>query len=180
MAKLALFFVLLAVACLIAGAYGALHDQVSYTVSPDYFHAFKFYQFNTPAHLQNRLGASLVGWQASWWMGLPIGVPVLAIGLIMPGWKKYVTRCLLALGVVAVTTLLVGLGALAYASWTITEGNLPAFWYPDGVTDRIAFARVGIMHNFSYLGGFLGIITGSLYLVVERVRLGLRKSPEPL
>jgi hypothetical protein len=26
------------------------------------------------------------------------------------------------------------------------------------------------MHNFSYLGGFIGIITGSLYLIVERVR----------
>ena len=37
-------------------------------------------------------------------------------------------------------------------------------------------ARAGTMHNFSYLGGFLGIITASLYLVAERIRLTRRYS----
>ncbi len=27
-----------------------------------------------------------------------------------------------------------------------------------------------MMHEFSYLGGFIGILTGTLYLIVERVR----------
>jgi hypothetical protein len=35
MAKLALFPVLLAAGCVIAGVYGMLHDQISYRVSPD-------------------------------------------------------------------------------------------------------------------------------------------------
>lgn len=178
--KLLLFFVLLASACLIAGTYGALHDQISYTVSPDYFFAFKFHQFEIPAHFQGRIGAAIVGWQASWWMGLLIGPPVLLVAMIIPGWKAYVTRSLLALGVVAVTTLLVGLGALAYATLTLNETNLPAFWYPEEAADRVAFARAGIMHDFSYLGGFIGIITGSLYLIVERIRLGKRRSRERL
>ena len=37
--------VLLVFGCVIAGVYGALHDQISFTVSPDYFFAFKFHQF---------------------------------------------------------------------------------------------------------------------------------------
>ena len=170
MKKAALFPVLLIAACLIAGLYGALHNQVSYTVSPDYFHAFKFHQFGIPESLQGRVGASIVGWYASWWMGLFIGVPVLLVGLILPGWKAYLSRCLIAFAVVAGTALLVGLGALVYACLTISEASLPGYWYPNQVADKVAFARAGTMHNFSYLGGFLGIITGSLYLIVERVR----------
>jgi len=48
---------------------GALHNQVSYTVRPDYFYAFKFHHLPFRP-LQNRSGASIVGWHASWWMGL--------------------------------------------------------------------------------------------------------------
>lgn len=163
MAKLVLFPILLAAGCLFAGAYGAFHNQISYTVSPDYFHAFKFRQFRIPVEEQNRTGASIVGWRASWWMGLFIGIPILLVGLILPGWEVYLSRCLLAFAVVAVTALLVGLGALLYASATISPDPL--------YKDRAAFECAGTMHNFSYLGGFLGIITGSLYLVAERARL---------
>jgi hypothetical protein len=169
--KFLLFPPLLVAGCIIAGLYGALHNQISYTVSPDYFHAFKFQQFDISEDFRDRIGASIVGWHASWWMGLIIGVPVLLVGLIMPGWKAYLTRCLLAIAVVAVTALVTGLVALAWASCTITESTLPPYWYPEGLTNQVAFARAATMHNFSYLGGFLGILTGSAYLVIERIRL---------
>ena len=75
------------------------------------------------------------------------------------------------------TALLVGLGALVYASFTISEASLPAYGYPSAVADKVAFARAGTMHNFSYLGGFLGIVTASLYLIVERMRQ-IRAAPD--
>ena len=178
MAKLVLFPVLLVAGCLISGLYGALHNQVSYSVAPDYFYAFKFHQFDIPVELRNRVGASVVGWDASWWMGLIIGLPVLLVGLVMPDVKSYFSRSLIAFAVVAVTALVFGLGALALASILITPSSLPGYWYPGGVADKVAFARAGTMHDFSYLGGFLGIITGSVYLVVERMRL-TRSRPAP-
>jgi hypothetical protein len=176
MAKLALFPFLLVAACIVAGFYGALHNQISYTVSPDYFFAFKFHQFAIPEDLRNRVGASIVGWYASWWMGLIIGVPVLLIGLILPDWRTYLTHGLWAFVVVAGTALVVGLGALVYGYFTIPEGALPGYWYPPGVADRVAFARAGSMHNFSYLGGGIGIVTGSVYLIVARLRLKKRST----
>ena len=175
MNKVALFPVLLVAGCVVAGLYGALHDQISYTVSPDYYQAYKFHQFQIPEGLHNRVGAAIVGWKATWWMGLFIGVPVLLVGLALPDAKTYLSRSLIAFAVVAVTALVVGLAALAYASCTVTDSTLPDYWFPDGVVDKAAFARVGIMHDFSYLGGFLGIITGSLYLIIERVRLVSRR-----
>ncbi len=171
MSKFALFPPLLTAGCVISGLYGALHDQISFTVSPDYFHAFKFIQFQIPDGLHNRAGAAIVGWEATWWMGLLIGVPVLLVGLAMPDAKTYLSRSLIAFAVVAGTALAVGLGALAWASVAVTESNLPFDYFPAGVVDRVAFARVGVMHDFSYLGGFLGIVTGSIYLIVERIRL---------
>jgi hypothetical protein len=170
MKKVAMIPVLLLAACVIAGLYGALHNQISYSVSPDYFHAFKFRQFNILDDLRGRIGASIVGWFASWWMGILIGLPVVLVGLIHRDWKVYFSRCLVAFGVVAATALIFGLGALAIASVTISDSSWPPFWYPRGVVDKAAFARAGVMHDFSYLGGFLGIITGSLYLISARVR----------
>jgi hypothetical protein len=153
--KLALFPVLLAVGCMIAGLYGALHNQISFSVSPDYFFTFKFHQFGIPENLRNRVGASIVGFFASWWMGLIIGIPILLIGLILPDRKTYLTHTLVAFMVVAFTALAIGLGALLYGHFKIPE----------------AFDRAGNMHNFSYLGGGIGIITGSAYLIMVRRRI---------
>jgi hypothetical protein len=171
MAKLALFPLLLIAGCVVSGLYGALHDQISYSVSPDYFHAFKFYQFDIPERLQNRLGAGLVGWLASWWMGVFIGMPVLLAGLIMPDARTYARKSLVAFGVVAATALAFGLGALAYAHFSIDESAVRGYTFPPDVADPVAFARVGTMHAFSYLGGLVGIITAVIYLVVARVRM---------
>jgi hypothetical protein len=171
MVRIALMPVLVLIACLFAGCYGALHDQISYAVSPDYFHAFKFIQFDIPPSIHNRVGASLVGWYASWWMGFLIGVPVSVVGLCMPDWKTYLTKSLIAFGVVAGTALSIGLGTLVHAFMSIDSNSLPPYWIPPGVVDRVAFARTGTMHNFSYIGGFIGILTGSAYLMLARLRL---------
>jgi hypothetical protein len=172
--KISAFPVLLAASCIIAGLYGVLHNRISYTISPDYFHAFKFQQFGIPVELRNRVGASIVGWRAAWWMGLIVGVPVLLVGLGMPNRKTYVIKSLVAIAIVAATTLVLGLAALAYANYAISPESLPPYRYPDGVTDRVAFARAGTMHNLSYVGALFGILTGSLYIVVERFRANRR------
>jgi hypothetical protein len=62
-----IIFVLLFIAiCFISGIYGFLHDQISYTVSPEYFTHLKFHQFNIPNSLYNRIGAGIVGIMATW------------------------------------------------------------------------------------------------------------------
>jgi len=139
----------------VAGAYGALHNQISYTVAPSYFHGHKFVQFGIPPEFHNRIGAAMVGWHASWWMGKIVGPPVILIGLFVPGWKLYLSRTLIAMGVMVATTLFVGLAALAYS-----------VCMDPGVD---AFEHAGHMHNFSYLGGFLGILTGSAYVLYQGI-----------
>lgn len=165
---------LLLAACVLAGEYGAAHDQISYTVSPEYYKAFKFHQFHVPPRWQGRTGAAIVGWRASWWMGVVIGIPIVLCGLVFPDRKTYIRSTLMAFGIVTVTTLVAGLAALAYATLAITDASLGPVVARPGVHDPVAFARAGTMHNFSYLGGLVGILTGIVYLLVERIRVGRR------
>lgn len=154
---------LLVAACLISGIYGALHNQISYSVSPDYFHAFKFVQFQLPFFVRDRIGASIVGFLASWWMGVVVAVPILFFAGNVPP-ERRVRVCLQAFGIAVATAFVVGLGALAFAMLTIDESHVfPDGWFPMRNIDKAAFVRAGMMHNFSYLGGLLGIVTGCAY-----------------
>ncbi|MEL6325116.1 MAG: hypothetical protein AAFQ84_12885 [Pseudomonadota bacterium] len=163
---------LLAAACLAAGLYGALHNQVSYTVSPDYFHAFKFRQFSIADGLQNRLGASWVGWQASWWMGLVIGVPILLVTRFAPGRSHRNSLFVRAAVIVVFTALVIGAGGLFRALFFVDQGHLPVWVFAFTPDDPVAMARAGELHNATYLGGLVGLACALVYAasVVRRLR----------
>ncbi len=153
-------------ACLVAGLYGALHDQISYTAAPEYFTRFKFHQFDIPAAWPDRLGAAWVGIQATWWMGFLIGLVLLIARPAFPDTRSFARAYLRSALVVVGVALLVGLGALAYAYLFFTPADVPRFiseWRA-GLADPLAFWRVGHMHNYSYIGGALGALVGVSYL----------------
>ncbi|MGB0763409.1 MAG: hypothetical protein ACPGO0_05625, partial [Acidimicrobiales bacterium] len=55
---------------LIAGLYGIIHDQITYTISPEYFTKLKFYQFEyVDFGLPNRAFVLFIGFLATWWVG---------------------------------------------------------------------------------------------------------------
>ncbi len=154
-----------------AGIYGFLHDQISFTVSPEYFTEFKFIQFHISPLLHNRIGAGVVGIMATWWMGIVVGVFLIPIGLIIPGWKKYLSVSVKALLIAAATALIIGTIALVYGLLEYNADNLPMFGIPSGVNDRVGFSVAGNMHNFSYAGGMIGILTGIVYICIENMRI---------
>jgi hypothetical protein len=142
-----------------AGAFGMAHNQLSYSVGPSYFTGFKFTQFAIPEDTAPRWGASLVGWQAGWWMGLIAGLPVLGYGLLRTPsagalWAGGIGAILTVI-LTAATSALLGL-ALGFAA--VASGlDFPAAAARPGVTpdDMI---RAGVMHEASYYGGLLGAL----------------------
>lgn len=177
MIKLVLIPVLLIIACLIAGVYGVVHNQISYTVAPEYFTQFKFYQFQIDEDIPERIGAAIVGWNAAWWMGIVIGIVLIPLGLLLPGNGNYFWGMIRVFGIVATTTLVIGLVALAIAFLIVDKDMIGEISrYDNEMNDDVAFARAAIMHNFSYLGGLIGIIAGGFTILCLRRRLKISAS----
>jgi hypothetical protein len=179
MKKLAAYVGLVLAAIAVAAAYGILHDQASFTVSPEYFTRFKFPMFGlAQSPMPNRFNASVVGFEASWWMGIPIGLLVGAAGFMQPGWREMVRVTLKSYGVVVATAMLTAAVGLAYGMWRtrhIDLGDYQGWYVPEGLEDTRRFLCAGYMHNSSYLGGLLGIVAAWAYQL--RVRLGTARAP---
>lgn len=165
--KLLSFPLLLIFAITLAAAYGAIHNQISYTVSPGYFHDFKFDQFGVPAEQRTRGYASLVGVLASWWMGIIIGLPIGIAALFSPDAKTM--RRLFHKAAILVVAITLGIGLLALLYGHLFFDEQSAAWITNKIetSDPVNFMRAGNMHNFSYLGGLIGLVTGLIYVIVK-------------
>lgn len=157
---------LFVIACLLSGAFGAFHNQISYTVSAEYFTKFKFEQFTIAPSQWNRVGAAIVGWQTSWWMGVVIGMFLIPFGLLIRNTKSYFFWMLRVFGLVLATTLMTGLAALAISCVTITPATTEELTFRGNSIDNVsAFFRAGMLHRGSYLGGFVGIFVGMVSIL---------------
>lgn len=174
MMKLLIFVLLIVIGVGAAGIYGALHNQISYTVSPEYFTKLKFRQFGyTDAQIPERIRASLVGFAASWWMGVPIGFLIGIAGFIHRGYRQMLKVSLQAMAVAVAFTLLFGLCGLFYgfaqtSSFSPTDYDLR--YLPDDVVDIRRFLCAGYMHNSAYLGGVLSILAAWSYHIFIKIK----------
>ena len=168
------FVALVVLAIFIAGIYGALHDQLSFTVSQEYFTKFKYHQFGLAnSDLPDRTKAAAIGWMASWRMGVPIGLVVGAFGFLHKPARRMFRITLQAMGVVAFVALLTGILGLT-VGWFF-ESPDPAdhpyrFIPKEGLDLPRNFIAVGSMHNFSYLGGVIGLVAGVIFQFWRRER----------
>jgi hypothetical protein len=156
-----LFFAFLLAAMVAAALFGAVHDQISYFVAPEYYTRFKFLQFNLVASpLPDRLRAAVVGIWASWWMGLPLGVLVGLAGFAQRSARQMARALLWSLPLACGIVLLVALCGLAYGWIATSSVDLSAYrgrYIPRNLSDPRAFLRAGYMHNAAYLGGAIAV-----------------------
>lgn len=145
----------------LGGLYGILHDQVTYTLSEEYFTKLKFEQFafmNLGWHPRVFVGG--IGLMATWWVGLITGWLIARAGIHAHGGllplKTFGKLALLLVGVV-VTSAILGYGF----GWFFYEAR-QEHWAWVGpllqVEDVERFARVGYAHNFVYVGGVVGTV----------------------
>lgn len=170
MKKFLILLVIIGLAPLIGGVYGILNDQLTYTISPEYYTKFKFYQFGL-VDLVNatnqRIGVSVVGFLATWWVGLPIGIILGFVGLVHKNSKQMFYVSLRAIFVTVIVAFIIGLIGLAYGKFYLANTGV-SWWLPDNLIDTKNFIAVGSMHNFSYLGGLTGVIAGVIYNVIQK------------
>jgi|SRR5579859_3048973 len=148
----------------LAVAYGVVHDQVTVTISPEYFLYWKGLA-SDPRPL--RWAAALVGVQSSWWTGLLGGAVLLVAN--NPRRRGPPRLPLARLARIAVLPLIAAaLGAVAsgvaVAADLLGRDNVPAAVVP-GRAD--VFMTVWSVHIGSYAGAALGTL-GCIALVEAR------------
>lgn len=158
MSKPVVFVLLLGISILAAGLFGMLHNQLSYSVGASYFQEFKFTQFELPTDQHSRWGAALVGWRASWWMGLALGLPVGLLGLVMIARPStFLAAGIGAVGAVIFVALLAGMLGLFASMMGSTAWITSLAPAPQGVVDTEGFARAALMHSGTYIGALIGL-----------------------
>lgn len=153
---------------LVAGFYGVLHDQITYSLSPEYFTRLKFAQFHyadfgwPPRCFVAEIGflaTWCVGFIAGWFlarMAVPRWPPVEARACILRGFGIILTCAFIASLVGFGLGLLLGTNA-DYSGWQ-------DFVQTRGIVDLPSFVRVAYIHNASYLGGLIGLMVALAYL----------------
>lgn len=174
MSKFSVFVMFLVLAMLAAGLFGAVHDQISYTVSPEYFTRFKFPMFRLlDAGVPERIRAAEVGFLASWWMGIPLGLLTGAAGFMHPGPERMRAALLWSLPLITGFTLAFALAGLLYGYVRTQAIDLSEYrgWYiPRGLQDLRSYLCAGYMHNSAYLGGAMSIPVAWAYHLAFRRR----------
>jgi hypothetical protein len=160
---------------LAAGIYGIAHDQVTYSLGPEYFTRLKFEQFAYAAPLSGseRQFAGAIGFLATWWVGALVMWIFARVSLKREGSLPPAREMAIALGIVFAASIagatggwLWGIGrrATGYAEgWIDRMDSL-------GVEDAVSFMSVAYIHNASYLGGALGTMAALVYLSFRRRR----------
>src|SRR5258708_33960999 len=183
MRKFAVFFLIILVATVIAAIYGIGHDQVTYSISPEYYTKFEFIQFGLANPLaahhmtQPRSAVVMVGVLATWWTGLIIGMILGVTTLIFKDADTMFRSALQALVLVFLVVMITGVIGGMYGHYVQAKKGVD-WWLPEQLKDRGAFITVGSIHWFSYLGGAIGIVAGVVFLVVKNFRLRKRARAE--
>lgn len=159
-------FTISTIGAFIAGLYGIAHDQITFSISEEYFTKLKFKQFSyADFGLPDRVFAGLIGFLATWWVGFFSAWFISRI-LIARNWTKGLYRkCLLAFCWILTFALLGSLAGFImgkfhdgnYNNWILLCRNL-------GVLDVPSFVKVAYIHNAGYIGAGLGFV-----LVIARI-----------
>lgn len=157
---------------LIAGAYGIVHDQVTYTISPEYFTKLKFKQFHyADFGLGDRIFVATIGFLATWWVGF-IAAWFLARRLV-PNQSRADALRQIRTGFLCVFAFGFGSALMAYGYGLWRGPDADYSWWMWAIQqyeikDHWAFVRVAYIHNASYCGGLIGLIVALLMLRPNR------------
>ena len=156
------------VGALIAGVYGVFHDQITYSISPEYFTRLKFLQFHyADFGFPARVFVAEIGFLATWWVGLIAGWFLAWVAVPTFPAEKARFGVFRGFGIIfagALVAALVGFLLGLRLGPDSDLSNWQRFATSRGVVDLPNFVRVAYIHNASYLGGLVGLIVALLRL----------------
>ncbi|MEO5912947.1 MAG: hypothetical protein ABIS50_01855 [Luteolibacter sp.] len=150
---------------LIAGTFGIIHDQITYTISPEYFTRMKFDQFHAwDFGFPRRVFVAEIGFLATWWVGL-----IAAWFLARVALRKFQFPAKSVMRTMAsIVGFVVLLGVAAYFTGPSLLADRSG-WRESlesiRVIDQVAFNRVAAIHLASYGGALIGWIAAMAWFL---------------
>ena len=170
--ELPLMIIVSVLGAIIAAVYGVVHDQLTYSISSEYFTEVKFKQFSyLDFGFSDRIFVCFIGVLASCWAGLAIAW-FLARRLIPNQPRSRAVRQIgTGFAIVFGCAILLGGMGYGYGIWKGPDANYGQWLWATRnfeIKDIWAFVRVAYIHNASYLGALIGLIAALLVLKPER------------
>ncbi len=163
--------------CIMAGIYGILIDQLTYTVSPEYYTHYKFphYNINPFEFGGDRMAAVVIGFKATWWTGLLIGTGIGFTGFIFDNQREKRRNMVIAILIVFLSTILMGI--IGYFIGEVVEVNEAVDRsLIQSLANPVDFIVVGSVHQYSYVGAFLGMLLGISFLFTQKAKTNLLRA----
>jgi hypothetical protein len=152
--------------CVIATCFGVLNDQVTITISREYYSVFKHDQFawiiDSPDLRDSslRVQAVAIAILSSWWLGAILGL-IIGFAAAFSKTQTYIyariVKAQLTTCLISATTAVV-LGCCAYILFPRLEITLDDWPFLTGIHDMRHAFLVGWWHNGAYIGAVVGLI----------------------
>ncbi len=160
-------FICAAAGALLAGIYGVVHDQITFSLSPEYFTKFKFQQFGYADYgFTPRVFAAVIGVLSTWWLGLFVGWCFGRRYIANQTGEVAIKNIRKATIIVIGSALLFAIGGYLYGR--VTDVSALERWSyifaSYDVVDGPSFMQAAYIHNASYAGAFVGLV-GALIMV---------------
>lgn len=167
MKKLSGFVVSVFLSTAIGAFYGGFHNQITFSISPEYFTVLKFPQFGYEDWQvkEPRIAAAIVGCLSTWWVGTTSGLALSMLALWSRKGEQMISFTLNAVLTIVITSVIFS-SVGAFVSYFSLVDTPSCFPYP--VNDCRNFRIVSSLHNFGYAGAFTGLL---LALIVEVRRM---------
>ena len=101
--KILTIFLVAAMASVIAGIYGVINDQITFSISSEYYTKYRFLQYNLvqvegdSRIIYPRILVVLVTFLSTWWFPLISGLIIIIFNLIQNTWKMLLKTSVLAM-----------------------------------------------------------------------------------
>ncbi|WP_299248540.1 hypothetical protein [uncultured Cytophaga sp.] len=162
-----IFIALLILAPVLASFYGFIHDQMTFSISEEFFTKFRFNNYEFPHSWHPRVRAGMIGMLNAWQTGIPFGIVLTAVGRIHRNTRKLLFYTFYTF---VLTFTMASLFSIIAAYMPIpTDIAIARQSMPEDILDPIAFQRVVQINNFGYVGGIIGMLLGiGLHVLLYR------------
>ena len=108
-----------------ASVFGILHDQVTFTISPEYYTNFKFNQFGLDFYGKDshRLLVCIVGILAIWWVGLILGIVFSLMSLFLKTPKEMIAKSMRAVVITLIITVVTAVIGYLYGRFILINSD---------------------------------------------------------